>query len=959
VTGQKASVLTFDRKAALSARGAGRLIRSARLEVDLLSGSAAIDAYPMRQDWDETRATWTCAKDQDAASATSRCHMVDRWEIARRPHTKDNPYNPDVGVQGTPSGGKVVFDVTQALKRFLSFESNVGPLGWILQSRAGGSSVLSSREGNKPAKLVIDAVPFTDVDFASQAPFSFAVDASLATSATLPTLDGQPRPLAVLKPSVGTALKFAQNELLASTDNQAELDAIKARWAATEIGAPTTPIPGIPKGHVLRIDTTRADVATLVPNLREGVNAPVGLQKVSSSAALGLLAAAAAERGRGTLVGVNWLAPGAQVDIAGVNDQSLTDGAPVDTSSSALETSSNAYDWRHFQMHEVTQAWDLLFFSKKLKPVINAAIVDGGFSLDFQDERDLALFACANDSCSNPFECGGDTPCPWHGVHTASSGFGEPNNLYGGAGPGAGVSKLTLYFGAGDMATTLISVPGLVLAGADIINFSNAIPVPFWASFSTLPAEQVMWAARHVAGTLIFAAAGNENINVDQDACYFVLFGNVCPWEEFTWFPCEGSGVACVGATNYGDKDRASYSNYGGSVEYWASGTAIAGADPSSSADGSKYHFESGTSFSSPFIAGTAALTWAANANQLHAGDVEDCLNAAKFGGPDGRFVDTYFATACGLGNPSNLAPIVEIVQPDEEDVALASLGLVQIQAKAGDFEDGPITTFGWSDENGESLGTTSGGQPLLYAPPGPGLHKITVTVFDAAGKTGTDTVTFSATPAPPNLKILSPAGDGEEVFLGLPVDLVGRMTNFSGILGLPPYDTSNWVGYHENTILFDHLLGASTQATFNQVGNGHVTWSMTVDGQVGSASRSFKVISDGKLHVKITSPAKDAQLVNGQLNVSLTNDVAATLSAASTSDAGASVTYNWSVTKVSFTGVSSPVATFAGQSVSFTPTAFPCGSTKIDLSVTAINDLGQMDNDHVQGTVYKQCEPE
>jgi hypothetical protein len=64
-------------------------------------------------------------------------------------------------------------------------------------------------------------------------------------------------------------------------------------------------------------------------------------------------------------------------------------------------------------------------------------------------------------------------------------------------------------------------------------------------------------------------------------------------------------------------------------------------------------------------------------------------------------------------------------------------------------------------------------------------------------------------------------------------------------------------------------------------------------------------------------------------------------------------------VTKVSFTGVSSPIATFAGQSVSFTPTNFLCGSTKIELSVTAINDLGQMANDHVQGTVYKQCKPE
>jgi len=551
VSSAKASVVKFDRKAILTARGAGRLIMSAKLELNLSNGSSALDAYPMRQEWDETSATWSCAKDQDASAAGSQCFTNDRWAIPRRPHTYDNPYKPDAQTPGVSSTGKVTFDVTTDLQQLLASGTSVS---WMIQSQSGASSTLFSRESNKPAKLIIATVPFADTDFVGQTPFSFDVDTSLATTAALPAFaDGQTRQLAVLRTSEGDDLNFVQDELLVMTDSATELADIKARWGASEIAAPQVTIPGVTKGHVLRIDTSRPNPATLVPNLRETINRPTGLQKVSSNAALGVLAAMADEQARGTLVGVNWLAPSAQVDIDGFNHSTFTDGLPAGID---VETSSNSFAWPNFVSHGVNDAWKMLFFTRRLKPRIHVAMIDAGFSLDFQDEENFQMLGCASGDCRNPFDCGGKFPCPWHGVTTASAGFGTANNKFGGAGPGAGVSDLTLLLGFGDMATTLVTVPSLLAGGEEILNFSNAIPVPDWATLSTQPAEQVMWVARHVGGMLIFAAAGNSSTNVDAKRCYDLWFATVCPWERKPGFHARAAASIVLAPLTTSGKPR-------------------------------------------------------------------------------------------------------------------------------------------------------------------------------------------------------------------------------------------------------------------------------------------------------------------------------------------------------------------------------------------------------------------
>lgn len=126
----------------------------------------------------------------------------------------------------------------------------------------------------------------------------------------------------------------------------------------------------------------------------------------------------------------------------------------------------------------------------------------------------------------------------------------------------------------------------------------------------------------------------------------------------------------------------------------------------------------------------------------------------------------------------------------------------------------------------------------------------------------------------------------------------------------------------------------------------------MTVDGQTGTASRSFNVFNDGKLHVAITSPKVQNEPFDGKLVAVLDMGTAATLSAVSTSDAAGGMVYLWNITQKDATGVQKTLAALSGATTTFTPSGFLCGNTPSTINVNAVNPLGELAQDSVDATV-------
>ena len=957
------SLIAFDRNTILTARGPARFVTRARLEVSRSSGGNPLLSMPMRKAWQETTATWNCANDLDASALQDRCHNLDSWTLPRKAGTWDNPYQSSITTTGTASGSKVSFDVTADVQRFLS-EAHRSPIAWILQGSGSGSSVLGAREGNAPAKLVIETQAYADTDFAGGQPFSFAVDGSLTTGLTLPSFaDGRVRRIAALKPSDSPLVRYAEDELLVLTDSASELNAIRTRLNATEIATGTQVIPGVPRLHLLRIDPNRGDPATLVHNIRRTVNRPDGEQKVSSDAALRLLAAAMDEYQRGTIVSVNWLTQPQGATIQDYARSTFTEGAaaPGETT----ETSSNTFDWDHFSpnMHDVNRAWGLLAFQGLIKPEVDVAIIDGGYAFRHVDlDLDtVTIVNCPASQCENAVPCDNGGDCTWHGTRVANAGFGRGNNLSGGAGPGADVADLTLVSGFGDFFSLLIEIPALVIGGEDIINISSVLPVPDYAFPSTALTEPILTAARQL-DVVIFSAAGNFNNDVDERRCFNLLLGTVCPWEKVNWFPCETDGVNCVGATPYDSKTRAPKSNFGGSVRYFATGAALIGSSPDHPIGTQFLARSEGTcSLATAFISGTAALVQAAGGGG--AGRIERCLSDAKSGGPNDSFVNTFLATACGMGGvPANLAPRVEITQPAGETATIPGIGLITLRANAADFESGVLNNIVWTSSVEGSIGVSSSGGPLLYTPTSPGLRTITARVTDpVGGAPATDTITLAITPSPPNVEILRPLEGANEI-MGIPTDFVGRITNLPFPITQQPCNAISWTAsVFDPTILNDRILfssmsGCTLQTTFIAEGNHEARIDAFLPPLVGTgvAERRFNVISDGKLHVKIMSPALNPDLV--PLRAELSTLPSMSLTGAHVGGSG-TVRYSWTINERVALGQPPSITILTGPTAIFTPTP-ECRPRDFGISLVVVDDLGHVANHAVRATRPNPCQP-
>jgi hypothetical protein len=136
----------------------------------------------------------------------------------------------------------------------------------------------------------------------------------------------------------------------------------------------------------------------------------------------------------------------------------------------------------------------------------------------------------------------------------------------------------------------------------------------------------------------------------------------------------------------------------------------------------------------------------------------------------------------------------------------------------------------------------------------------LTATVTDSDGNSVSHTITVSFQPAPPIVQVISPEFDGQNVFTGLPIELIAKITNRPLVQNPCSLMTIGVV--QTGTSMFSTSGSCTTFAPAQPMGDYDATATAT-DGQgTGTAMRPFTVFNKRELRLQITSPMRDDTLV-------------------------------------------------------------------------------------------------
>jgi len=441
-------------------------------------------------------------------------------------------------------------------------------------------------------------------------------------------------------------------------------------------------------------------------------------------------------------------------------------------------------------------------------PVI--AILDTGF---FATHPDLSSkFVSGYNTYSNTFDWSPSSSCD-HGDWVAGTAAAMTNNLYGVAGVGW-ANRIMPIKVTSDLcgATTTSIANGIIYAadhGAKVANVSFAI----YAGDSTITsAAQYMY--NH--GGWVVAAGGNSGTFVSSPDNPYII---------------------SVGATIQ-DDTIAYFSSYGSYIDFAAPGVGIYTTCTCNVIG--NYTSVSGTSFSSPIVAGVIALLFSQNPNATP----QQVYNALKSSAVDlgtpgydnyfgwGR-IDAYRALQTISIGVDTAPPSVSISSPTTGSIISSTSPT--ITGTSSDPGSGIWSVTVTLDSISKTVtGTTS--WSVTTSGLAQGSHTIVATAKDNAGNTASKTSTFTVDTISPSVLISSPTS-GSTISTTSPV-----ITGTSSDAGS---------GVKSVTVTLDGVLQTVT---------GTTSWSVATS---GLAQGSHTIVATAKDNAGNTAPVASTFTVN------------------------------------------------------------------------------------------------